>query len=377
MVDLVSVDVVDSGHSRQCTVDTIDIMHTENLVDGVDFGMACGTSPPRQGLKLRIRATPGRTTFVKIPGNLHGHDTKNDTVRYPTKEVVPPILLFQDDGFGPQKFIVTAYFKHPSLICGPATTHVHTGRGLYIQTGYRVEKQYERIPLEARHLSDDWKTGTCLPSMGRHYFKNLSKDLQCEKLYPVFLMYNDEGQLGGFGLLFQGVPPSDPSRAPFKWFRHSVQFYPAIFDLTMLPPCMFNPEFHVFGYRVYLRDEHAMTCPRVQLPGISEDNAEGGAVRGGSKNEEVTFRPLNPALEPSRNSTSRPKPPKYIKPNTNVILDDVMKGAGSRNSASKNFLPVSSIYFASLLVSLSPLANIYYVSMATRLTQKLSHLALR
>ncbi|CAL1530731.1 unnamed protein product, partial [Lymnaea stagnalis] len=280
-----------------------------------------------------------------IPGNMVGYNTNNETVRVPTKEVIPPILLSQEQySPGVQMYTITgqpffffqtiykcfknvnslkifkkikkfkknknknSYFKHPSLICSPYTTHSHSGKGLYIQMGYRVERQYEKIPLEARHLSDEWKTGTCLPSMGRHYFKNLSKELQCERLYPVFLMYNDEGQLGGFGWLFQGVPPSESPRSPVKWFKHSVQFYPAIFDQSMLPPCMFNPEFHVFGIRIYLRNEHTMTCPRPQVPGISDNISEETA--DSNKNEEVTFRPLNPR---DPNITTSPRAPKYSK----------------------------------------------------------------
>ncbi|KAH9491469.1 hypothetical protein Btru_044917 [Bulinus truncatus] len=312
-----------------------------------------------------------------IPGNLYGHDANNESVRYPTKDVVPPILVLKEKEFTlrPQMFLLTAYFKHPSLICGPPTSHQHTGRGLYIQTGYRVEKQFERIPLEARHLSDDWKTGTCLPSMGRHYFKNLSKDLQCEKLYPVFLMYNDEGQLGGFGLLFQGVPPSEPSEMHFNWFKHSVQFYPAIFDQTMLPPCMFNPQFHVFGYRIYLRDEHTMTCPLVKVSGQGED---GAAVSSNSKNVEVTFRPLSPH-EPGLNTTSRPT--KYTKQNTqhntNVIVDDVLKGRSGHNSASKNNFSHSLLCVSLLLSLFAAVVRSRGVSMDTESTQKICLRAIR
>ncbi|XP_059167857.1 uncharacterized protein LOC131949908 [Physella acuta] len=272
-----------------------------------------------------------------IPGNMFGFNTNNESVKFPTNEVMPPILLsLEQYSPGVQMYTITAYFKHPSLVCGPYTPHAHSGKGLYIQMGYRVERQFEKIPLEARHLSDEWKTGTCLPSMGRHYFKNLSRNLQCERLYPVFLMYNDEGQLGGFGWLFQGVPPSESPRSPVKWFKHSVQFYPAIFDQTMLPPCMFNPEFHVFGIRIYLRNEHTMTCPRHHVPGDSDDYGDNLSedTDESTKTQEVTFRPLfNREPSPSLNSTVGPRgAPKYMNPKNNIIVDDVTRGKNNRAS---------------------------------------------
>ncbi|XP_005093461.1 uncharacterized protein LOC101851793 [Aplysia californica] len=297
-----------------------------------------------------------------IPGNMMGFNSANETVRVPTKEVIPPILLSQEQySPGIQMYTITAYFKHPSLICSPYTQHAHPGKGLYIQMGYRVERQYEKIPLDSRHLSSDWKTGTCLPSMGRHYFKNLTRDLACEKLYPVFLMYNDEGQLGGFGWLFQGIPPSESSRTPVKWFKYSWQFYPAIFDQSMLPSCMFNPAFNIFGIRVYLRNEHTMTCPRIQPAGHSDEKGGGYDNNNNNNNkdsesnikhdnnwkndndeDEVTFRPLhpkkpqhNPQQHNTRhpNTSQSPKSPKYTNSQTNNVIDaDVIRETGSNGA---------------------------------------------
>lgn len=65
---------------------------------------------------------------------------------------------------------VAAYFKHPSLICSPYAYNAHPGKGLYIQMGYNVEHEYERIPLEAHHLSYEWKRGNCIPKMGMDSF---------------------------------------------------------------------------------------------------------------------------------------------------------------------------------------------------------------
>lgn len=63
--------------------------------------------------------------------------------------------------------LCAAYFKHPRLICSPFAINAHPGKGLYIQTGYSVEHQFEKISMEDRHLSTDWKKGGCRPQMGK------------------------------------------------------------------------------------------------------------------------------------------------------------------------------------------------------------------
>ena len=62
--------------------------------------------------------------------------------------------------------MLTAYFKHPKLICSPIAKNAHPGKGLYIQMGYNVEHDFMRIPMESRHLDRQWKKGSCRPQMG-------------------------------------------------------------------------------------------------------------------------------------------------------------------------------------------------------------------
>ena len=62
---------------------------------------------------------------------------------------------------------MTAYFKHPRLICSPYAKNAHPGKGLYIQMGYNVEHDFMRIPMESRHLDHEWKKGSCRPQMGK------------------------------------------------------------------------------------------------------------------------------------------------------------------------------------------------------------------
>lgn len=50
--------------------------------------------------------------------------------------------------------------------------------------------------------------------------------MPCERLYPVFLMYNTEGQLGAFGWIFQGEPISQLYTDEFRWFKLTPTVYP-------------------------------------------------------------------------------------------------------------------------------------------------------
>ncbi|XP_050407992.1 uncharacterized protein LOC126823289 [Patella vulgata] len=201
-----------------------------------------------------------------IPGNLKGFNSKNETIRLPPIGIIPPILLDVERGpKGMQMYTITAYFKHPKLICSPYAPNVSPGRGFFLQTGYNVEEHYEQIPLSARHLSPDWVAHTCNPKMGLHYFKKLTPNMKCEDMYPVFLMYNSEGQLGAFGWSFQGAP-SPFLEDDLTWFRISPQYYPFVFDTSQLPSCMYNKNFQVFGIHVWLRDPDTMLCPVVKVP---------------------------------------------------------------------------------------------------------------
>nr|KAG5702362.1 hypothetical protein BaRGS_002144 [Batillaria attramentaria] len=278
---------------------------------------------PRK-LKLRTFQPTKNVKRQLIPGNMQGFNSRNETIKVPSPDVIPPILLSDDrDAFDVQMYTITAYFKHPRLICSPYAANAHPGKGLWIQMGYSVEHQYERIPMEAKHLSSDWKKSSCRPQMGVHYFKNLSPDLPCEHLYPVFLMYNQDGLLGAFGWLFQGSPPYYPYEEELSWFKVSSTVYPYIFDEKMLPSCMFNPDFHVFGIRVYLRNKDTMICP-IHTPTPAYGGG-GGVTTTTTSTTRTTPRYHHhntrlPGIRPRSRTTL--KPPSY---DDTIILDDIIR----------------------------------------------------
>ena len=51
------------------------------------------------------------SSFLQIPGNLHGFNSRNETIKVPSREIIPPILLSDDrDSFGVQMYTITGEF---------------------------------------------------------------------------------------------------------------------------------------------------------------------------------------------------------------------------------------------------------------------------
>ncbi|XP_045190122.1 uncharacterized protein LOC123547240 isoform X2 [Mercenaria mercenaria] len=100
-------------------------------------------------------------------------------------------------------YYVTAYFVDPATICQGRTADQFkqqgTGTGLWIQNGTDPVAHSITIPkTKAGADKSMWTEGACFYTMGLHYWYNLSKDMSCDNLYPVFLLYNG-GVLNGFG----------------------------------------------------------------------------------------------------------------------------------------------------------------------------------
>ncbi|KAL4225669.1 hypothetical protein ACF0H5_016358 [Mactra antiquata] len=198
---------------------------------------------------------------TSIPGNMKGFNSQNQTIDLPPVEIMPPVLKGQIDKNGIQYYTVTAYFKHPSLLCQPYVSDgVRDGKGLYIQMGNDPKAHHLHIPLKSKHLATKvWMKGHCAPLMGTHYFMGLSPSMLCEKLYPLFLTYDMEGNLGAFGWVFQGRPNNFQSDEIFRLYPLT---YPFLFNTSMLPPCMFHDKFQLFGVHIYLQDNKNLLCTK-------------------------------------------------------------------------------------------------------------------
>ncbi|KAL4231141.1 hypothetical protein ACF0H5_008724 [Mactra antiquata] len=100
-------------------------------------------------------------------------------------------------------YFLTAYFVDPATVCAGRTAGQFasegTGTGLWIQNGTDPVRDSITIP---QRMSDadasKWTKGACFISMGVHYWYQISKGMNCDNFYPVFLLYNG-GVLNGFG----------------------------------------------------------------------------------------------------------------------------------------------------------------------------------
>ncbi|ESO95124.1 hypothetical protein LOTGIDRAFT_232212 [Lottia gigantea] len=117
---------------------------------------------------------------------------------YPFPSQKPPFVTEGDYNY------LTAYFVEPSTICKSGRSQSEfdtqgTGTGLYFQNSTNPLKDLVKIPMKPDDLQNTkWVKGKCFPSMGLHYWYDLSEDLSCQSMFPVFLLYNG-GDLNGFG----------------------------------------------------------------------------------------------------------------------------------------------------------------------------------
>ncbi|GFR71423.1 hypothetical protein ElyMa_000353100 [Elysia marginata] len=133
-----------------------------------------------------------------IAGIQHGIPKQDaDTTGYPSEKIQPPMVLVED------RYVLTAYFTDPNTICSSGRTRSvfnveGTGTDLWLQTG-NTASEVTLIPYYQTGLNvTNWTEGKCFPTMGKHYWYNVTVDMDCDTFYPVFLLYNG-GKLNSFG----------------------------------------------------------------------------------------------------------------------------------------------------------------------------------
>ncbi|XP_050394540.1 uncharacterized protein LOC126812282 [Patella vulgata] len=150
---------------------------------------------------------------------------------YPFPGIKSPFV--KENGF----HYITAYFVDPRIICTTGRTYRQfrdqgTGTDLYIQNGTNPETDSFKVPkLQTELQGTKWTEGKCFPSMGRHYWYDLSANSDCQKQYPVFLMYND-GRLNSFGWAFTTSLTS-------QRYEHPTPSYFGTF-MKQVPRCLYN-----------------------------------------------------------------------------------------------------------------------------------------
>ncbi|KAM7446465.1 hypothetical protein ABFA07_005127 [Porites harrisoni] len=171
-----------------------------------------------------------------------------------------PPWITTDDGH----VALTAYFRNPKKICAykgkkcnkPVHNKRPIGNLLWIQmSDFRLTKKVMKLPLKEKKIVDTpWVEGTCVPAMGIHYHFNISKDFDCNKALPVFLLFSEQSKtLIGFGW---GGPFDVPST---EWEKPPPSLFARSMKPETTPECLKNYT-TVSVQHVYFVDPLKIAC---------------------------------------------------------------------------------------------------------------------
>jgi len=129
---------------------------------------------------------------------------------------------------------LTFYFVDPKNICNSRVVKRFQGTGdrLVLQNGSN-QTDLIYFPLSEKDVRKPWIDGRCFYTMGKHYWYNISSDMDCDYFFPVFLMYN-KGVLNAFG-----PDISAPIASP-RWEHPSGSELDWFFNEDTVPQCLFN-----------------------------------------------------------------------------------------------------------------------------------------
>jgi charged multivesicular body protein 7 len=100
------------------------------------------------------------------------------------------------------RLTLTVYFVDPKIVCTGRTpkqfAEEGTGTDLYIQNGSNPKTDYQKIPMTQDEIKDTlWGHGKCIYNMGQHFWRGVTKTMNCDDFFPFCLMYN-KGRLNAF-----------------------------------------------------------------------------------------------------------------------------------------------------------------------------------
>lgn len=131
-------------------------------------------------------------------------------------------------------YVVTAYFKDPSLICSHKPSHAkYIGDRLLIQRSSTPHEFVQAPLLEDGLYQSAWTEGECFWSMGKMYWYDLLNVKDCNSMFPAFLMYTNR-VLNGFGWVL-------PHKIDDPRFVHPTNSsFPYLFKNDTVPECFWN-----------------------------------------------------------------------------------------------------------------------------------------
>lgn len=142
---------------------------------------------------------------------------------------------------------LTAYFTDPQNICNKKVRRDPrmVGDRLLILNSNKTmpDGSLINIPLkESWTYGTLWNKGGCVPAMGRHYFFNMTADMNCSDFVPMFLLYN-KGVLNGFGWTMGGHITSSTGRLEYapnallrKFFEPGIEWPVCLSDRSVSQP---------------------------------------------------------------------------------------------------------------------------------------------
>jgi len=189
----------------------------------------CGDSR-FQGNVYQLNGDVGVQLLFDSAGNLAG--LQSGSMDAPT---VPNQKFYQVINNGTTKYwVITAYFEDPSNICSQKGSRKTNAIGDRVWVQYN-DNDYLQLPLsESNATSAGWVKGKCFVSMGEHYWYNISNDLDCNYMNPIFLLYNG-GVLDAFGFNFMGPYQNSP-----RYEHPSADNVKLFFQPETLPSCLID-----------------------------------------------------------------------------------------------------------------------------------------
>ncbi|CAH1785195.1 unnamed protein product [Owenia fusiformis] len=164
--------------------------------------------------------------------------------------------LFISEG---SKYVITAYFTNPEKICSEGRSSNQfdtegTGNGLFIQSGANPVRDFITIPMtESAIARTKWTKGKCFYWMGRHYWYDVTSNMDCKDFFPMFLLYNS-GKLDGFGWAF-GADLSEE-----VWEHPSASTFNLGLFIDPVPRCLVSTTTRLSTLHVYMSNPYSNFC---------------------------------------------------------------------------------------------------------------------
>jgi hypothetical protein len=179
-------------------------LNNDDLDGFVEIDNQCTVNGQFRGVRYWKDNDPAAILLFDVNGYIAGIQTSVLQSEYtpPTPSIGHPYLADGD------YWTLTIYFVDPSTICTTGRTADEyaaqgTGTGFWMQNGTDPDTQSLQAPQNEADVAANtkWVLGHCFWTMGNHYWYDVSSDMDCNQMFPFFLLYN-KGRVnaGGFAM---------------------------------------------------------------------------------------------------------------------------------------------------------------------------------